>query len=368
MIISIPKERKTLEKRVALTPKGAKKLIDAGHTVVIEQGAGEGSFYRDEQYLEAGCQIAKSLAEVWEEADLLVKVKEPAPEEYSYLREDLLLFDYLHLAGLPDVAEELIRAKTTSIAYELVRTDDGRLPLLEPMSEVAGKLAVQNGANFLLTQNQGRGVLLGGTRNVNCGTVTIIGAGIAGQAALKVAYGMGAKVNLLDINTQKLESIQQQYEERLQIYPSNSQIISDLCPETDLMILAVLIPGAKAPKALTTEHIKSMPEGSVLIDISIDQGGAAETIKATTLSEPTFVFENVIHYGVQNMPAQVARTSTEALTAATLPYIQELANSGFEHAIKNNSALKNAVNTYKGNICNQEVANALGVKYTSLNI
>lgn len=359
MIIGIPKERKTLEKRVALTPKGAKFLIEDGHTVLIEKNAGTGSFFPDSDYKKSGCIICDSLAEVWNQAEMIVKVKEPAEEEYRYFREGLIIFDYLHLAGLPEVAEQLLKHKVTGIAYELVQTEDKRLPLLEPMSEIAGKLSVQNGSNFLLTQHNGRGVLLGGTEKVHSGTVTIIGAGIAGTAALKIAVGMGAKVNILDINERRLEELKLEYKEKINTVISSKETVSEYTSVSDLVILAVLVPGAKAPRILTEENIKAMPQGSVVVDISIDQGGAVENIKTTSLKEPTYEKFGVVHYAVPNMPSQVARTSTIALTKETLPYIQKLANLGLNKALSENKELQIALNTHNGEITNATVAEAL---------
>lgn len=358
MIIGIPKERKTLEKRVALTPYGAKELIELGHSVIIEQNAGAGSFFTDQQYRDAGCQICSTLEEVWTSSDMIVKVKEPHKDEYVFFREGLIIFDYLHLAGLPNVANELIKNKVTGIAYELVQTADKKLPLLEPMSEVAGKLSVQNGANFLLTQYDGRGVLLGGTKTVKPATVTIVGAGIAGTAALKVAYGMGANVNILDINQNRLDQLKSEYK-GINCYLSNSENISNLAKESDLFISAVLIPGAKAPKILTTEQIKTMKSGAVIVDIAIDQGGSIENIKTTNLENPVYEEYGIIHYAVPNMPSQVARTSTMALTTVTLPYIKQIANKGIIKAIEDNSELKLALNTMNGEIVNDVVKNAL---------
>ena len=361
MIIGIPKERKTLEKRVALTPYGAKELIELGHSVLIEQNAGAGSFFSDQQYIEVGCMVCSTLKEVWTKSNMIVKVKEPHKDEYAFFREGLIIFDYLHLAGLPNVANELIKHKVTGIAYELVQTVDKKLPLLEPMSEVAGKLSVQNGANFLLTQYDGRGVLLGGTKTVSPANVTIVGAGIAGTAALKVAYGMGAKVNMLDINQNRLDQLKDEFK-GINCYLSNSENISNLAKESDLFISAVLIPGAKAPKILTTDQIKTMKKGAVVVDIAIDQGGSVENIKTTNLEKPVYEEYGIIHYAVPNMPSQVARTSTMALTTATLPYIKEIACKGIEKALDENQELMNALNTYKGEIVNKVVRESLAIK------
>lgn len=361
MIIGIPRERKTLEKRVAVTPDGARELVESGHQILIEKEAGLGSFYADRDYLDAGCKIVDTLKEVWE-AELVVKVKEPDKEEFQYLREGLILFDYLHLSGLPDVAEQLLHSKVTGIAYESVAVEQS-LPLLEPMSEVAGRLATQLGAHYLLTQMGGRGTLLGGTENVTGGIVTVIGAGIAGSAAIDVACGMGAKVNVLDINQERLDRLKALYPDSVTTFLSNPDTIAEIAPQTDLMILAVLVPGAKAPLVLRREHVEKMPEGSVLIDIAIDQGGAAETIKPTSLKEPVYVDSGVIHYAVPNMPSQVARTSTKALTRVTLPYIKLIADHGLASATAQSAELASAVNTFQGNVTNQEVAKSLAKDY-----
>lgn len=358
MIIGVPRERKKLEKRVALTPQNAQQLIKSGHQILIEKGAGLGSHFNDSEYSGVGCKVCDSLAQVWS-AEMIVKVKEPDSEEFQYFREGQIVFDYLHLAGLPHVAKELLRAKVTGIAYELVQLTDKRLPLLEPMSEIAGKLAVQNGANFLLTQFGGRGVLLGGTETVPPGVVTIIGAGIAGRAACKIAVGLGARVNILDINESALSKLKTQYAEKISVHKSAPEIISKLSSQTDLMILAVLIPGDKAPRVLNANQVKLMPAGAVIIDISIDQGGACETIRTTSLDNPIYFEHGVIHYGVPNMPAQAARTATLALTTATFPYIERIATLGFGNAVAQYLELKTAVNTHQGKVLNPVVAAAL---------
>ena len=357
MIIGVPRERKTLEKRVALIPNHAKKLIENGHKVLIEKDAGIGSFFTNKEYLNAGCEIKDSLKDLWEGSELVIKVKEPHKDEYKYFREDLIIFDYLHLAGLPEVAKELIKAKVTSIGYELIQTKEGSLPLLEPMSEIAGKLSVINGANFLLTQNRGRGVLLNTPTGLPQANVTIIGAGIAGTAAIKTAYDLGANVNILDLTQVKLDRLKETYP-NINTFISTPETISSLSKITDLMILAVLVPGTKAPRVLKKEQIKTMQPGSVIVDIAIDQGGAVEGIRSTSLKEPTYIEHDIIHYAVPNMPSQVARTATLALTKATFPYIQRLANLGFEKAIEN-SEFSNAVNTHRGEFFNKTVKEAL---------
>ena len=366
MIIGVPKERKTLEQRVALTPDGARELAGDGHTVLIEKDAGKRSYFPDDAYATAGARVVDTLEAVWKDADMIIKVKEPHPDEYQFFRPGLVLFDYLHLAGLPEVARELVSKKVTGIAYELVQLDTGRLPLLEPMSEVAGKLSVQNGAYFLLAQNGGRGVLLGGTVGVPAAQVVIVGAGIAGRSATSVALGMGARVTVLDISYPALDRMRAEFQDRVQTVYSSESSLARFCKDADLVISAVLVPGAKAPTIFTREIIKSMPSGSVFVDISIDQGGSAETSHATSLEEPVYVEYNVIHYAVPNMPAQTARTSTMALTAATLPYIRKIANSGVRSALQNDTALARALNSWNGFITNEAVVAATGSPYKPL--
>lgn len=366
MKIGVPRERKTLEKRVAITPDGAAELVKHGHTVLIEEGAGANSFFEDKQYAAAGCKMATSLKEVWTTTDMVVKVKEPHEDEYEYFRPGLILFDYLHLASMPDVTQALLKGGVSGIAYELVQTVDHRLPLLEPMSEVAGKLAVQIGAYFLHAQNGGRGVLLGGTVGVPPGNVLIVGAGIAGRCSCEVALGMGADVSIFDINYTKLDYMRASTQGRVKTYHSTKASLEREISKADLLIGAVLVPGAAAPKIITRSMIQSMRKGSVFIDISIDQGGCAETIKATSLDNPTFVEDGVIHYGVCNMPAQTPRTSTMALTAATLPYVLRIANNGGIESLQKYPDLRNALNTHKGKLTNRAISEAVGISYTSI--
>ncbi|RMG45064.1 MAG: alanine dehydrogenase [Candidatus Dadabacteria bacterium] len=366
MKIGVPRERKTLEKRVALTPSGAEELIRHGHEVLIEKGAGEGSFFPDEEYRKAGCKIADTLADVWNDSELIVKVKEPHEEEYQYFRSDMAIFDYLHLAGLPDVAKAMLEKGITGIAYELVQTEDHRLPLLEPMSEIAGQLSVLNGANALLSQHGGRGMLMGGAIGVPACNVVVIGAGIAGRNAADVALGMGAHVTILDIDYRKLEAVKVAWNGRIQTRYSTGVTVVEECSRAQLVIGAVLVPGHSAPKVISRKAIESMEEGSVFVDISVDQGGCAETTRTTSLAEPTYKELGVIHYAVPNMPAQTPRTSTMALTAATLPYIIKLADSGVDTAIRKYPELNAAVNTYQGKLTNQAVSDSIGIDYTPL--
>jgi alanine dehydrogenase len=360
MRIGVPRERKTLEKRVAITPDGAKQLAARGHTVLIETGAGAGSSFSDEDYKSAGCTIVPTLADVWNKAELLVKVKEPDQSEFEFFREDLVLFDYLHLASLPEVAKALLHKKITAFAYETLRTTDGRLPLLEPMSEVAGKLSVLNGAYYLLSQNGGRGVLLGGAADAPPARVVIIGAGVAGKAACSTAVGMGAEVTVLDISAEKLSVLQKQHGSAVTTTLSSPEAIKKACANADLLIGAVLIPGAATPRIITREMIRLLGPKAVFVDISIDQGGCAETSKPTNLDAPVYDVDGVIHYGVCNMPAQTPRTSTIALATATLPYIIRLADEGAVKAAQS-SDMREALTCRGGELTNALTAKALGV-------
>lgn len=366
MKIGVPRERKTLEKRVAITPDGVKELSGRGHSVLVETNAGMGSHFSDDDFKSAGAEIVPTLKDVWTKTDLVVKVKEPHETEFEFFKPGLALFDYLHLASMPDVAQAMIEGGITGIAYELVQTEGRRLPLLEPMSEVAGRLSVLNGASYLLSQNGGRGVLLGGTVGVAPGNVVIIGAGIAGRCACEIAVGMGAQVTVLDIDYAKLDRIKMEHGSRVRtVFSTRSSLAREL-KTADLAVGAVLIPGAAAPKLITRDMIKEMPKGAVFVDISIDQGGCAETIKATSLDNPVYEQDGVIHYGVCNMPAQTPRTSTMALTAATLPYIIKLAEHGVNGALAKFPELRGALNTHKGKLTNQLVSDAVGIKFTAI--
>jgi len=358
MRIGVPRERKTLEKRVAITPDGAKKLISLGHQVSIESSAGVGSSFSDDDYRSAGCTILSSLADVWNTAELLVKVKEPDESEFEFFRPSLVLFDFLHLASLPKVARALLDKKVTAFAYETLRTADGRLPLLEPMSEVAGKLSVLNGAFYLLSQNGGRGVLMGGAAGAPAARVVVVGAGIAGHAACASAVGLGANVTIVDINKSKLAAIESQFGARVTTVISTPDSLRDACRGADLLIGAVLIPGAATPRIITREMIRSLGEKAVFVDISIDQGGCAETSKPTNLDNPVYNVDGVIHYGVCNMPAQTPRTSTMALAAATLPYIIQLAGEGPAQAITS-PEMRQALTCKDGELTNELTAQAL---------
>lgn len=364
MRIGVPRERKTLEKRVAITPHGAREIIERGHSVLIETGAGVGSSFSDAAYTQVGCEIASTLADVWGRAELLVKVKEPDESEFPFFRPDLILFDYLHLASLPKVADALLYSKITAFAYENLRTSDGRLPLLEPMSEVAGKLSVLNGSYYLLSQNGGRGVLLGGATGSPAAKVVIIGAGIAGQAACATAVGMGAHVTVVDISKEKLTYITKKFGDVVHAVVSTPQSLAESCKDADLLIGAVLVPGAATPRIITREMIRSMGPQAVFVDISIDQGGCAETSKPTTLDNPVYEVDGVIHYGVCNMPAQTPRTSTYALTAATLPYITEIADNGLAKTLASRVAMQSALTCFNGLLTNRPTADALHKEFT----
>src|SRR5271170_7440598 len=317
MIIGVPKEVKDHESRVAITPAGAKSLTEAGHKVLLETRAGESSALTDDEYQSAGVEIVGSAHSVWGLADMVVKVKEPVPEEYKYFRQDLVLFTYLHLAPLPDLTEALLATKVTGIAYETIRDRAGTLPLLTPMSEVAGRMSVQVGASYLEKEKGGRGLLLGGVPGVPPASVCIIGGGIVGTNAAKIAVGMGAKVTIVDLNLNRLRELDDIFNGRLFTLASNSYTLARATQEADLVIGGVLIPGAAAPKIVTKDMVSRMKRGAVIVDVAIDQGGCVETAKPTTHSNPSYVVNGVVHYCVTNMPAAVPNTSTLALTNAT---------------------------------------------------
>lgn len=360
MIIGVLKEIKNNENRVALTPAGVNDFVRKGHQVLIESGAGVGSGFSNEDYSSQGAKIVHSAGEAWA-ADLVMKVKEPLPEEYSFLREGLVLFTYLHLAAEKQLTEELVKKKVIAIGYETIQLPDGSLPLLQPMSEVAGRMAVQIGAHLLEKNQGGKGVLLGGVPGVQAGRVTIIGGGIVGTNAAKVALGMGAHVTIVDINPSRLRYLEEIFKGRFQTLMSNSYNIARALRKTDLLIGAVLIPGAKAPCLVTEEMVKGMEPGSVIVDVAIDQGGSIETVdRVTTHSNPFYVKHGVLHYSVANIPGSVARTSTLALTNVTLPYAMELANKGPYLAAKENQTLAIGINTMDGRVIHPAVAKAQG--------
>ena len=363
MIIGVPREVKVQEYRVALTPEGVTELIKNGHTVLIEKDAGLGSSISDQDYVQAGAAIIDSADKLWQESELILKVKEPIESEYSRMREGQVLFTYLHLAASKACTDALVKAKVTSIAYETVEVD-GSLPLLVPMSEVAGRMATQVGADVLLKPKGGRGVLLAGVPGVSPGKVAVIGGGIAGLNAAVIALGMGADVTVLDRSAKRLAQIDQIYGGRIKTLMSSTASIQKSIYEADLVIGAVLIPGAKAPKLVTNKDVAKMKPGSVLVDIAIDQGGCFEDSKPTTHENPTYKVHNSIFYCVANMPGAVPVTSTYALTNVTLPFAIQIANQGWEKALKANPDLAKGLNTYDGKVTYKAVAEAHGYEFS----
>lgn len=366
MKIGVPKEVKNHEYRVALTPVGTHELTQHGHEVFVEKGAGLGSQIPDEEYVAAGATILDAADDVWGTAEMVLKVKEPIAEEYHRMREDLTLFTYLHLAADQPLTEELVKRQVTAIAYETVQLPSGGLPLLYPMSEVAGCLAPQVGAYSLLRAEGGRGVLLGGVGGVANAKVVIIGAGVSGQNAANIALGMGANVTLLDTDLDKLRMSFWRYNNRVQGLASSQLAIRQQVMEADLVIGAVLIPGAKAPKLVSNELVSQMKPGSVLVDIAVDQGGCFEDTRPTTHADPTYTVHNSIFYCVANMPGAVPNTSTYALTNATLPYTVALANKGWQQACRDDRSLALGLNTHAGNVTYAPVAEAHGLESVSL--
>ena len=366
MIIGVPKEVKDHESRVAITPAGVKSLVDAGHKVLVETKAGELSALPDDEYQSAGAEIVGGAPNVWGMADMIVKVKEPIEKEYQFFRDGLVLFTYLHLAPLPKLTEALLSKKVTGIAYETIRDRTGALPLLTPMSEVAGRLSVQIGAAYLEMEHGGRGLLLGGVPGVPPGNVCVIGGGIVGTNAAKIALGMGAKVTILDLNLNRLREIDDIFGGRIHTLASNTYNVARAAAEADLLIGGVLIPGAAAPKIVTRAMVEKMKRGAVIVDVAIDQGGCIETAKPTTHSDPSYLVNGVVHYCVTNMPAAVPNTSTFALTNATFPYVMRLAKMGAPAAIKADEGTAEGVNTYNGKLTYQAVAQAQGKEWKPL--
>ncbi|MGA1874419.1 MAG: alanine dehydrogenase [bacterium] len=365
MIIGLPREIKDNEYRVALTPGGAKQLVEAGHRVMVQTGAGAGSGFPDAKYRTAGAQIVSGAADAWN-AEIVIKVKEPQPGEYDFMQPDLVLFTFLHLAADQDLTMELVRRRVTGIAYETVELPDGRLPLLVPMSEVAGRLAVQVGAYYLEKTNGGPGKLLGGVPGVKPAEVAVLGGGVVGTSAASMALGMGAQVTILDMSIDRLRYLEEVLHGRLITISPNPLNIAEAVEQADILIGAVLIKGGKSPRLVTRSMVKSMKKGSVIVDVAVDQGGCIETIRPTTHSKPIYQEEGVIHYGVTNMPAAVPWTSTYALSNATLPYLMDLACRGPLSAIKTNPNLARGVNTFCGRITYRAVAESFGLEYTPL--
>ncbi len=359
MIVGVPREIKAGEQRVALTPAGAGALVERGHRVLVEQTAGVGSGIRDEEYVAAGATLATT-ERVWAEAEMIIKVKEPVPPEYPRLRAGQLVFTYLHLAAVPELARQLLKADLIAIGYETVQRSDGSLPLLTPMSEVAGRLAVQEGAYYLGRAHGGRGILLSGVPGVPRGNVVMIGAGTVGLNAAKAAVGSGADVSVLDVNLDRLRHLDDLFGSRIVTLASNSFNIGQVVQRADLLIGAVLIAGARAPVLVNQAMVERMKPGSVIVDVAVDQGGCIATIHPTTLDDPVYPVAGVLHYGVANMPALVPRTSTFALANATLPYAVELADRGPVAAVRSSPELAKGVNVWRGRIVHPGVAEALG--------
>ena len=363
MIIGVPKEIKNNENRVALTPAGVVNLVNAGQTVIIESGAGLGSSFSDDEYRAAGAEIIESASEVWAKADMIMKVKEPLESEYKYLRKGLILFTYLHLAAEPELTKALVENEVTAIAYETI-TVNNTLPLLTPMSEVAGRMAAQIGAQFLEKSKGGKGILLSGVPGVKRGKVTIIGGGVVGENAARIAIGLGADVTIIDLNPARLRQLEEIFGNQVQTLISNSYNIAEAVKDSDIVIGSVLIPGRRAPKLVTKEMVKSMQPGSVIVDVAIDQGGNFETInEPTSHDNPIEVIHDVLHYAVPNIPGAVPRTATVGLTNVTVPYAIQIAQKGVEKAIETSAPIKTGVNVIAGKITNKAVADDLGYEY-----
>ncbi len=367
MIIGVPKEIKDNEYRVSMTPSGVYQLVNSGHTLLVETKAGEGSHFTDKDFTEAGAKIV-SAEEAWTQANMVVKVKEPLPNEYKYLRPDLILFTYLHLAADEELTKAMLKSGVIGIAYETVEASNGSLPLLTPMSEVAGRMSVQVGAHYLERHAGGRGKLMGGIPGVRPANVVVLGGGVVGTHAAQMALGMGAYVTLMDINLDRLRTLSEILHGNFTTWYSNPFNINRAVRRADLVIGAVLLKGAKAPTLVTREMISHMNPGSVIIDVAVDQGGCIETSHPTTHSEPIFFVDGVLHYCVANMPGAVPRTSTYGLSNATLPYVLRLANKGLETALKQDQSLALGVNTYQGAITYQAVAEAFDMAYSPLQL
>ncbi|MEX2426524.1 MAG: alanine dehydrogenase [Thermomicrobiaceae bacterium] len=366
MIIGVPKEIKDNENRVSVTPGGVAEYVANGHTVLVEQSAGAGSGFSDGEYAAAGAELVAKHEDVFARAEMVVKVKEPIEPEYPLLREGQILYTYLHLAAEEKLTKVLVNQRVSSVAYETVQMSDRSLPLLAPMSEVAGRMATQVGAQYLTRTHGGRGLLLGGVPGVAPAKVAIIGGGIVGTNSAQMALGLGAEVTILDVSMDRLRYLDHVLHGRLRTMASNKRNLEDVVSEADLVIGAVLIPGAKAPKLVTREMVGRMNEGAVLVDVAIDQGGCIETIQPTTHSNPVYIDQGVVHYGVTNMPGAVPRTSTIALSNVTLPYGLKLAQLGFKNAVTSDNALWPGVNTFDGHVTYESVASAFGMTYTPL--
>lgn len=362
MLIGVPKEIKTREYRVGMTPAGVRAMVGHGHRVLVESGAGEGSGLSDEAYARAGALIARSAAEAWS-ADMVVKVKEPLPSEYGHFRPGLVLYTYLHLAAEPDLTKELARRGVTGVAYETIQLEDGSLPLLRPMSEVAGRMAVQVGASCLEKERGGKGVLLGGVPGTRRGRVAIMGGGVVGRNAATIAVGMGAQVTVLDVRAETMSYLEDVFGGAIETLYSNAENIETMCERADLVIGAVLVPGAKAPLLVTEDHIRRMEKGTVVVDVAVDQGGCIATCRPTTHDHPTYEVHGVVHYCVANMPGAVSHTSTWALTNTTIGYAVAIANQGIAAAAKADRAVALGINTHGGHVTYGPVAAAHRLEY-----
>ena len=366
MIIGVPREIKQDEYRVGLVPAGVYSLVKAGHQVLVEQGAGLGSGISDANYKSVGAQIVVNRDELFGQADMIVKVKEPLPPEYRLLREGQILFTFLHLAALPELARALLERRVIAIGYETVQLSDRSLPLLAPMSEVAGRMSVQEGAKYLERHEGGRGVLLAGVPGVPPGQVTIVGGGTVGTNAAKMAVGLGAAVTVIDVNPARLRSIDDLFQGRVRTLMSSEYAIAEMTAQSDLVIGAALMPGARAPRLVTQEMIAGMAEGAVVVDVAIDQGGCIETSHPTSHSRPTFRVDGVVHYCVTNMPGAVSRTSTFALTNVTFPYVMAIANKGWQRAVCDDPAIAQGLNLCEGQVAHPAVAEALALPYVPI--
>ena len=366
MIVGILKEIKAEENRVSMAPAGVEVMVQNGHTVLVEKSAGAGSGFEDERYTNAGAKIVDSAAEIFQRAEMVMHVKEPLPAEYDLIREDQIVFTYLHLAAAENLTRALIERRSVNIAYETIQKPDGSLPLLTPMSEVAGRMAIQQGAKYLEMINGGRGILLGGVPGVDPGTVLVIGGGVVGTHAAKMACGLGAKVYILDMNLDRLRYLSDVMPANCFPLMSSPETIRELAMKADVIVGAVLIPGTKAPRLVTKDMLKTMKQGSILVDVAIDQGGCFETSKATTHADPIYTIDGVVHYCVANMPGAVPKTSTKALTNATLPYAVQIANKGWKRAMVENPEIKLGANVIQGKVTYRGVADAFGMDYTDI--
>ncbi len=366
MIVGVPKEIKDHEYRVGLTPDGARTLCLAGHEVQIESTAGEGSGYTDEDYRQAGASVTRSASEIFERAALIIKVKEPLLSECRLVRAGQILFTYLHLASSAELTKKLMESRVTAIAYETVEAKDGTLPMLRPMSDIAGRMSVQIGARYLEKTQGGRGILLSGMPGVEPAHVVVLGAGVVGSAAARIAVGMGARVTVINLDLERLRVLDEQYQGRIVTRAATHEAVEETVPTADLLIGAVLVPGARAPKLVSRRLVARMRKGAVIVDVAVDQGGCIETTKPTTHSDPVYIVDGVLHYCVANMPGIVPRTSTGALTNVTLPYVLRLATEGVETAIRSDAGFSKGVNLYNGSVTCPAVAEAHGLRFTPL--